>query len=309
MHFDALSHQQVGKPRQPGAIPHWRKHVFGDHAAVPARDAIPAMLQERTLRRHLAVRQCFQRRHRRHEVTTHAIAVTQQAFIGTSVNQTARARHLKRHSDAAMRHRPAIAIARIERVVGLAGEVVEAEAIEPACVILAVTLQPSALPLGDLAIDRLCRRREVVSRVAAHFVQVDIDQRPPFQERGDARSGLGLSHAEPIAVHVEHRVIGAATRPRLAVLGGLRSRIRKATACATRVEHETIATIGVLQRIDQHHTFVEHLRYDVIVGRREQVVEHIECCIGARRLITVHTVCEPPHRRQVPQQSFACRFT
>ena len=79
------------------------------------------------------------------------------------------------------------------------------------------------LRLRDVRVDRIGRRREVVRGVAAHLVQVDDDlrvaRRAPILI---APARLGLRLREPVAVHVEQVVIGAAARPRLVVLGGQR---------------------------------------------------------------------------------------
>ena len=142
-------------------------------------------------------------------------------------------------------------------------------------------------------------------RIAAHFVQVNVNQRPPLQERSNPRRSLWLGQAKPIAVHVEHRVVAAAARPRLAVLGRLRRRIGEATTGAAGVGYEAIAAIRILQWIDQHQTLCEHPIDDWIVLRRQQVIQHIQRRIRSRWLVPVHTVGKPANRRQVTQQVFA----
>ena len=134
-------------------------------------------------------------------------------------------------------------------------------------------------------------------------MQVDEQLRPPLQERAHARLRLRLRHREPVAVHVEQRVVDAATGPRLRMFGAERRRVGKAAARSARAVHEAVAAVGVLQRIDADEALGQHLLRDRIVLRGEQVVQHEQRRVGARRLVAVHAVGEPRHRRLLAQQA------
>ncbi len=89
--------------------------------------------------------------------------------------------------------RPAGAIARIERVIDLPREVVDAEAIEPARVCSAEQLQAVALVLGKVRIEGISFRGKIVRTVRAHLMRIDECDRVPVLDNSNATLGLRLS--------------------------------------------------------------------------------------------------------------------
>ena len=80
---------------------------------------------------------------------------------------------LKRHSNAAVCRRPAVAIARIEQIIALACEIGQAELIKPTAIILAQKVFERELLNGHIGIDGLGFWRKEEAAVAAHFMAVD----------------------------------------------------------------------------------------------------------------------------------------
>ena len=155
------------------------------------------------------------------------------------------------------------------------------------------------LALGDVRVERIGRRREVIGVVAALLVQIDGHVRPVLARQRDAAARFRLRLREPVAVHVEQVVVRAAARPRLVVLGVVRRRIRARGAALQVLEDEPRAAVRVLHRIDQHERLAQH-RVDVgIALRRQQVIGLEQRRIGRRDLVAVHAVRQPRHDRQL----------
>ena len=87
---------------------------------------------------------------------------------------------LKRHGNAAVCRRPAVAIARIEQIIALTREIGQAELIKPAAIVLAQEVFERELLCGHIGIDGLGFWREEKAAVAAHFMAVDQDDRKIF---------------------------------------------------------------------------------------------------------------------------------
>ena len=85
-------------------------------------------------------------------------------------------------TETAIENGPAGTVAGVEGVVDLPGEVAEPEFVEPLGVVLAEYLKIGALGIRDKGVVGHGFRRKVVGRVAAHFVEVDIDIGKPFEE-------------------------------------------------------------------------------------------------------------------------------
>ena len=175
---------------------------------------------------------------RRREVAPHAVAIAEQRAVGTAHHQPARRRLLVGHADAALERRPGVGVAGIEEVEGLAREVLEAEAIEPARVVAAEQLERRLLRRGDVRVRRLGVGRKEVGRLGAHLVSVDHHQRIPLEQRAHARARLRLRQRDEVAVEIEQVVVAAAAGPRLIVLGRHRrstmARCRPRRGCRTR---------------------------------------------------------------------------
>ena len=121
--------------------------------------------------------------------------------------QTPRRRLLVGHGYRAEIGGPARAVPRIKRVVHLAREVVDAEAIEPAGVRAPEQVEAAALVGGEVRVEGHRLRREVIGGVGTHLVQVNKYHRPPLAHGVGVTAGLGLSEGKPVAVEVKDVVV------------------------------------------------------------------------------------------------------
>ena len=192
------------------------------------------------------------------EVVHHAVAIGQRVAVAARKRQAARRGLLVGHADRALESRPGIAVARVERVVDLADVIGPAAFVEASRVGAAKQLQRGVLALGDVRVQRIGRRREVVGVVAALLVQVDGDLRHVLEANLDAAACFGLRLREPVAVHVEQVMVDAPARPRLVVLGAVGRRIGRGGPSQQVLEHEPRAAVGVLHGIDQHQRVARH---------------------------------------------------
>ena len=107
------------------------------------------------------------------------------------------------------------------------------------------------------------------------------------------RAHLRLRLSEPVAVHVEHVVVHPTTRPRLIALGGQRRRIGLKAASSAIAIDETLASVWILQRQNNHDGFFEHLGNTRVAARRQQVVRRQQRCIRCSGFVAVDGVREP----------------
>ena len=194
-------------------------------------------------------------------------------------HQAARGRLLVGHADGALVHRPRLAVAGIERVVDLADEVGEAALVEARGVGAAERVEPLRLRRRDVGVDGIGRRREVVRAFATHLVQIDDDVREVVERDLLASARLRLGPRDPVAVHVEQVVVGAATGPRLIALRGQAIAIGHGRAARLVLEDEARAPVGVLERVDEHQRVARDLVGHRIVDRGQQVIR-----LGERRI-------------------------
>ena len=107
----------------------------------------------------------FRRPERCHEMIANGLAVLDGHAVVLSITQAASRPLLVGHGNAAEVRRPARAITRIQGVIDFAGEVVEAEAVEPARVGAAEELQAVALILRKMRVIGIRFRGKVIGAV------------------------------------------------------------------------------------------------------------------------------------------------
>src|SRR5437016_4568895 len=142
----------------------------------------------------------FERRKRSYKAMPHGVAEGHEVSVGTAQEQSADGGLFVGHGQRAVVFRPACAIAGIERVVILAGEIIEAVLIEPAGVIAAEERETLALHRGEVGIVGVCLGAEEIGGVAAHLVQVDTYERVPLAQYFDLAADFGLGERNPVAV-------------------------------------------------------------------------------------------------------------
>ena len=112
-------------------------------------------------------------------------------------------------------------------------------------------------------------RREEVGAVRTHLMKVNIDHRVPVLDDPDAPLRFRLRHDEPVTVQVEQVVIRATARPGLIVFCRNPVGIRHQSFRTGEVLQETIASIRILHRVDDHNGIVQDLRCPGITTRSE----------------------------------------
>ncbi len=277
-----------------------RRFLAFGHGAAPVIEEIPYQALS-------ILRRGNRRRDRRVEVMHHAVAIGERGVVGSLEGEAARRRLLVGHADRAVEHRPGVAVAGIERVVDLADEIEPPALIETGGVGAAEEVESGDLALGDVRIERIGGRREVIGVVAALLVQVDGYFGEVLAKHLHAASRLGLRLGEPVAVHIEEIVVRAPTRPWLVVLGVVRGGVGSHGARLQVLEQEAGATVGILHRIDQYQRVAQHEIHVGVPLRGEQVIRLLQRGIRRRDLVAVHPVGEPDHGGQVAHQPLRIR--
>ena len=80
-----------------------------------------------------------------------------------------------------------------------------------------------------------------------------------LQIGGDPGLGLDLGLEKPVAVHVEEVMVVPAARPPLNPFGRQRLGIGGDAPVLSMEIDESIATVGVLHRVEDHDNLLEHL--------------------------------------------------
>ncbi len=238
------------------------------------------------------------------EVVHHPVAIGEGEAVAAREREAAGRGLLVRHADRALERRPRVAVARIERVVDLAHVVRPAALVEPGPVGLAEEVPRGDLALRDVRVDGLGGRREVVRVVAALLVEIDGHLRLVVEADRDAPAALGLRLREPVAVHVEEVVIGAAAGPRLVVLGAVGHGVRRGRLALQVLEDETRAPVRVLHRVDQHQRVAQHGVDAFVALRRQQVIRLHHRGLGRGDLVAVHAVGQPHDHGQFLHEAF-----
>ena len=197
--------------------------------------------------------------------------------------------------DRALMRVPGVAIAGVEQVIDLAGEIGLPARIKGGGVVTADQLVGTDLRGGEVGAEGLGGGREEVGLVPAHFVQVDDDHRVPLPNRGDLAAGLGLREGEPVAIEVEHVVVHPPARPRLVMLGRLPVGIGCDAGGGEEIVHEARPPVGVLHRVDDHDGAGHDLGGTRIVLRGEQVIGSHQRGVGRGDLVAVDAIGEPCH--------------
>ena len=162
---------------------------------------------------------------------------------------------LERHAESATHGGPHVDVAGIEEVEDVPHVILPAVAVEGAAVVPAEALEPLIRGRGKILVVRLGHRREEVLRRGA--VQVGDYLGPPADIHASQGLALRLRLGQLIPVHVEPVVIVAAPDgPGL----GLLERRRLVGSHRYRVvpRREALVAIGILRRVDQHHTVLEN---------------------------------------------------
>ena len=201
------------------------------------------------------------------------------------------------HANRALEDRPRLAVSGIEGVVDLADEIGPAALVEALAVGAPEEIERRDLALGDVGVQRVGRRSEVIGVLAALLVQVHVDVRPVVARDLDAAAGLGLGLGEPVAIHVEQVVVRAPARPRLVVLRVVGGGIGHRRAALQVLEHEPGPAVGVLHRIDEHEGLAEHgLHVGVALGG-QQVIRLHQGRVRRGDLVAVDAVSQPDDDR------------
>jgi hypothetical protein len=236
-----------------------------------------------------------------------AVAIGKRVAVAARERQAPRRRLLVGVADRSLERRPRVAVARIERVVDLADVVRPAALVEARGIGATEQLPAGDLVPGDVRIDRLRRRREVIGVVAALLVEIDGDLRLELEADRDAAARLGLRLRKPVAIHVEEIVVAASARPRLVVLRGIRHGVGVHCASQRVRGNEARAAVGVLHRVDQHQRITQHQVDARVTLGGEQMVGLDQRRVGRRDLVAVHAMNQPHDHRQLTRQPIALR--
>src|SRR5258705_12585919 len=90
----------------------------------------------------------------RNEVVLNRVAILHFGFIVATRDKSPGRGLFISHSDRTMKHRPSLAITRIEGIVILPGEVVEAKTVKPLSVVSTETAKPVQLRSGQVRVVR-----------------------------------------------------------------------------------------------------------------------------------------------------------
>ena len=161
------------------------------------------------------------------------------------------------HADGPVVERPGVPIGGVEQVKHLAGEVQRAPSVKPPGVVGADVLLALPLPWADDLVKGLRSRSEVVGRIDALLVEVDVDLRHPVAVGRHPALGLHLGLPRPVAVHVKHEVVAASARPGLVVLHGAQVGIWRQARRPVLEGHIAIPPIRVDARVDEDHGLIE----------------------------------------------------
>ncbi len=297
--LDAIAVQQRGEMERPAAIAVVEQHVL------PHGLAARALVDRRAPEGGVLTQQLLALEgrgvrggHGGSEVLDDAVHVGQKAAVAASDGEAAGRRLLERHPDRTLGHRPGHAVAGIERVEHFAREIRKATIVEGRADGLAKHLQRRVLRRRGVRVARLRCRWKEVGAVAAHLVQVDHDLRQPLEQDRDTAAALGLCLREPVAIQIEEVMVGAAAGPGLVVFGGQAQGVGDAGATGPGGLDEAPATIGVLQRVDQHDRLAQDGRGPWVVLRGQQMVRLEHRCAGRRDLVAVHAVQQRHHDRR-----------
>ena len=146
-----------------------------------------------------------------------------------------------------------VAVAWVEQVEDLFGEVQPACFVEITCVVFANFYLEIALPIGDDLMIRLSSWRKIIWFVDALLVKIYVNMRQPLVVLLNARGRFNLGHPGPIAVEVKKIMVGAPTRPGFVVAGTKALDIyRICTVLVIKID-VAIASIGVQTRIHNDH--------------------------------------------------------
>ncbi len=202
---------------------------------------------------------------------------------------------------------PGVAIAGVEQIIDLAGEIGLPARVEGGGIGAPDQLVGADLRRGEVGAEGLGGRAEEIGLVPAHLVQVDHHHRVPFADRGDLAAGLGLAECEPVAIEIEHVVIDASARPRFVMLGRLPVGSRIDAGRGEEIVHEPRAPVGVLHRIDHHDGLAHDPRGARVVLCGEQVIGGHQRGIGRGDLVAVDPVGQPRHRQSRAVRGTPCR--
>ena len=128
-------------------------------------------------------------------------------------------------------------------------------------------------------------------------MRIDVGHREPLLQGRDPAPCLGLRQDEPVAVQVEQVVVRTPAGPGLVVLGRQSVRVGHEALGHLKMMNETIATVGILHRVDDDDRVLEDGIDDLVALRGKQVVGGQHRRVGGRDFVAVHGVGQPRHRR------------
>ena len=128
-------------------------------------------------------------------------------------------------------------------------------------------------------------------------MRIDEEDRVPLPHCLDASARFGMNAEDPVAVEIEHVMIGASGRPITGVEEGLVVDVGDVAPVLADHLEEAVAAVGVHHRIDDDQEVVQHVA-DLIIARGDEVVCDRDGGIGAGSLVAVDRIREPRDRRR-----------
>ena len=205
------------------------------------------------------------------------------------------------HPDGAIEDGVGVAVARVEEVVDLAGEEEPTVGVEDAGVAAADLGLEAALVVGDVGVEGLGGRGEVVAVLRAHLVEVGVDVGLPPLVEPEALLGLYLRGPGPVAVEVEQVVVGPPPGPGFDVVPGARRGLEGGGLAAADAVGVAGVAVGVEARVEDDDGIAqegrERVAGNVAVGEGRggggEVVEHLRTRLRAGHLIAVDREGQP----------------
>ena len=304
VNLDALERQKIRQFAQAAFV------AGGQHGEGAARvrafvgDDRPAVGEEIGLDGHRVVLQRFEVRPAGEQLMVDRFAVTEDGAIRATHPVFGDAGLLEEEADGTAHLRPGIAISGVPVVVPFAGVIQPALTVEIGGLAAGENVLPLVGAGREVGVDRLAGGGEEEGILGTHFVGVEEIERMPAAGSFDTAAGFRVDAQDPVAVQIEVVVVGAAVGPITGMQQSLVVDVREGAAVFGGLVAETVAAVGVHQRVDQDHHLVEHGQH-LGVGGSHQVVDERQGRIGARGFIAVNGVGKPRHRWQLLHQAVA----
>ena len=297
-HFDAVGQQAIEQAPAQRRIIHITKHPVA-HAVIGS--LLQGTFEEVLLQGKQAILVLHRTAHTG-QADGQLVAdgeVKMQRPVDRLLHQATRGGLLHRHPDRAVEIRVGRTEDRREVVEGLPGVIQRADAIQGLGVEAGQPVVGLEAALGQQR--RLHAFRggfEVVGRILAHLVEVDLDVGVPLVEVADLRAGVFLGNGQPVTVEVGQVMVEAPARERFHMLAVGRIAGRRIAAPGVVPVGRTVTAIGILRRIDHHHGLVEPAPcFGILAGG--QVVRGQQCRLATGSLVAMHAVGQPGHGRRI----------